>query len=178
LRNAARRDVDLTRPSGCDSRSGRSIERRAGLRRPCFPRDNLAFSAWRGPTVCRHFGRGDAQLNQSRRRVGQVDSRAVAEGGTVGVMGLSYKPNTEVIEESQGLALASTCCRLACGGGLRSGRHGECRPQLAGNVTFAASAADCARQADVLGSRRMGEFREISRRNSSRTAPCWTAGGC
>ena len=67
------------------------------------------------------------------------------------MLGLSYKPNTEVIEESQGVALAKHLLES----GVRvvvydPAAMDNARQQLGGGVTYATSAADCARQADVL----------------------------
>jgi UDPglucose 6-dehydrogenase len=67
------------------------------------------------------------------------------------VLGLSYKPDTEVIEESQGVALAQHLLQA----GARvvvydPAAMDNAREKLVGRVTFASSAADCARQADVL----------------------------
>jgi UDPglucose 6-dehydrogenase len=73
------------------------------------------------------------------------------EGGTAGVLGLSYKPDTGVIEESQGVAIAKYL--------LKSGARvvvydpeamDNAREQLDGRATFATGPADCARQSDVL----------------------------
>ena len=89
--------------------------------------------------------------------------RGLPEGGTVGVLGLSYKPNTEVIEESQGLALASYLLSVGVPVVVYDPAAMEnARPLLRGKVTFAASAADCARQADVLAvTTPWAEFRDL-----------------
>ncbi len=41
-------------------------------------------------------------------------SNAACRGGTVGILGISYKPDTEVIEESQGLMLAKQLANEGC----------------------------------------------------------------
>jgi UDPglucose 6-dehydrogenase len=69
----------------------------------------------------------------------------------VGVLGLSYKPETEVIEESQGLDLAkhlaSTGFKVVV---YDPAAMENAKKQLGGAATYAASAAECAQQADVL----------------------------
>jgi UDPglucose 6-dehydrogenase len=161
-------DVDVvTSAIGCDSRIGQKYLKGAlGYGGPCFPRDNLAFSALaRGNGVPPILAEATHQLNQSQApRLAKWILARLPEGGTVGVMGLSYKPNTEVIEESQGLALAKHLLSVGVPVVVYDPAAMEnARPLLAGNVTFAASAADCARQADVLAiTTPWAEFREIS----------------
>jgi UDPglucose 6-dehydrogenase len=75
---------------------------------PCFPRDNKAFGV-----LARDLGAEpllaeatDAvNVAQTERLARAVQSR-LEPGGAVGILGLSYKPDTGVIEESPGLALA------------------------------------------------------------------------
>jgi UDPglucose 6-dehydrogenase len=161
-------DVDVvTSAIGCDSRIGQKYLKGAlGYGGPCFPRDNLAFSALaRGNGVPPILAEATHQLNQSQApRLAKWILARLPEGGTVGVMGLSYKPNTEVIEESQGLALAKHLLSVGVPVVVYDPAAMEnARPQLAGKVTFATSAADCARQADVLAiTTPWAEFREIS----------------
>ena len=161
-------DVDVvTSAIGCDSRIGQKYLKGAlGYGGPCFPRDNLAFSALaRGNGVPPILAEATHQLNQSQApRLAKWILARLPEGGTVGVMGLSYKPNTEVIEESQGLALAKHLLSVGVPVVVYDPAAMEnARPQLAGKVTFATSAADCARQADVLAiTTPWAEFRDIS----------------
>jgi UDPglucose 6-dehydrogenase len=160
-------DVDVvTSAIGCDSRIGQKYLKGAlGYGGPCFPRDNLAFSALaRGNGVQPILAEATHQLNQSQApRLAKWILSRLPEGGTVGVMGLSYKPNTEVIEESQGLALAKHLLSVGVPVVVYDPAAMEnAQPQLVGKVTFAASAADCARQADVLAiTTPWAEFRDI-----------------
>jgi UDPglucose 6-dehydrogenase len=101
-------DVDVvTRAIGCDARIGGKYLRGAtGYGGPCFPRDNVAFA-----TLARSIGaraelaEATDALNryQIERVVGAVQARF--SSGIVGVLGLSYKPETPVVEQSQGVAL-------------------------------------------------------------------------
>jgi UDPglucose 6-dehydrogenase len=175
-------DVDVvTSAIGCDSRIGQKYLKGAlGYGGPCFPRDNLAFSALaRANGVPPILAEATHQLNQSQApRLAKWILARLPEGGTVGVMGLSYKPNTEVIEESQGLALAKHLLSVGVPVVVYDPAAMEnARPQLAGKVTFATSAADCARQADVLAiTTPWAEFREISPKDFKRHSAvldCW-----
>ena len=161
-------DVDVvTSAVGCDSRIGQKYLKGAlGYGGPCFPRDNLAFSALaRANGVQPILAEATHRLNQSQapRLAGWIQAR-LPEGGTVGVMGLSYKPNTEVIEESQGLALARHLLSVGVPVVVYDPAAMEnARPLLKGNVTYAASAAECAKQADVLAiTTPWAEFRDLS----------------
>jgi len=94
---------------GSDSRVGQKYLR-AGLSYggPCFPRDNrlLAYTA-------RQMGL-EAPLAEASDRVNQRTNldlfekvqRLVSQNDTVAVLGLTYKPDTYITEESAGLYLA------------------------------------------------------------------------
>src|ERR1039458_2858258 len=148
-------DVDtVTRAIGCDSRIGQKYLRGAmGYGGPCFPRDNMAFSALaRTNGVPALLAEATDQLNrrQAPRLAELVRSRLPANG-TVGILGLSYKPNTGVIEESQGLRLAQHL--LSAGTAVivyDPAAMENAKQQLTGKVTFARSAAECVRQADAF----------------------------
>jgi UDPglucose 6-dehydrogenase len=103
-------DVEaVTDALGLDTRIGRKYLR-GGLAYggPCFPRDNKAFGV-----LARDLGAEpllaeatDAvNAAQTDRLVRIVQSRLEA-GNRVGILGLSYKPDTAVVEESPGIALA------------------------------------------------------------------------
>jgi UDPglucose 6-dehydrogenase len=96
---------------GRDSRIGKKYLRPAiGYGGPCFPRDTIAFGR------VAHLVGGTAELalatdTINRRQVGRLTEivrGVIPSGGTAAVLGLSYKPNTPVIEESQGVLLAKS----------------------------------------------------------------------
>jgi UDPglucose 6-dehydrogenase len=103
-------DVEaVTDALGLDTRIGAKYLRGAiSYGGPCFPRDNKAFSV-----LARDLGAEpllaeatDAvNLAQTDRLAHVVQSRLEA-GNTVGILGLAYKPDTGVIDESPGIALA------------------------------------------------------------------------
>jgi UDPglucose 6-dehydrogenase len=95
---------------GLDTRIGRKyLKGASGYGGPCFPRDNSAFAKFAElQSVDATLAKATDQVN--RRQVTRLRERIVevtAAGETVGILGLSYKPDTEVIEESQGMMLAS-----------------------------------------------------------------------
>jgi UDPglucose 6-dehydrogenase len=95
---------------GADSRIGRKYLKPAiGYGGPCFPRDNKAFAALgRKLGVDCSLAEATDRINdhQLHRLMGAVEA-SVAPGARVAILGLSYKPDTAVIEESQGVGLAA-----------------------------------------------------------------------
>lgn len=94
---------------GSDSRIGRKYLR-AGTSYggPCFPRDNrlLAYAA-RQVGAEAPLALANDQINEQAKLdlLDRVKSQ-VAPGGTVAVLGIAYKPDTYITEESAGLHLA------------------------------------------------------------------------
>jgi len=99
---------------GSDSRIG-SKYLRAGLSYggPCFPRDNrlLAYTA-RQRGVQAPMAEASDRVNESTKLdlLEQVKSRAT-QNDVVAILGLAYKPDTYIVEESAGLYLAQTMHR-------------------------------------------------------------------
>jgi UDPglucose 6-dehydrogenase len=92
-----------------DSRiGGKYLAPALGFGGPCFPRDNAAFVAL-ARQLNTHADIPDATDSINRRQVHRVTDlvRGLIPHGTVGILGMSYKPNTAVVEESQGIAIAS-----------------------------------------------------------------------
>lgn len=148
-------DVDVvTAAIGCDTRIGHKYLRGSlGYGGPCFPRDNVAFSA-----LARSLGaRADIAEATDRINAFQVDRLAalvrshLPVGGTVGILGLSYKPDTGVIEESQGVMLA----RQLADSGVPVVTHDPMAAEAAAAALGkaarpAATATDCLAAADVV----------------------------
>jgi len=148
-------DVDVvTEALGMDTRIGKKYLKGAlGYGGPCFPRDNVAFGV-----LARSIGaRADIAEATDRLNRHQIDRlallalRLLDSRSKVGVMGLSYKPDTGVIEESQGVALAARLSEerkevyvhdpLALQGAMAV---------LQDKVVPMASAEECVKAADVL----------------------------
>ena len=103
-------DVDVvTGALGLDSRIGAKYLRgAAGYGGPCFPRDNRAF-AYLGDAlgVASKISLATEETNRHQvPRLVESIRRELGEGATIGVLGVAYKPDTVVVEESQGLLLA------------------------------------------------------------------------
>lgn len=107
-------DVDVvTGAVGLDSRIGaKSLKGAVAFGGPCFPRDNVALGA-----LARKIGaRADIaeatqmiNMYQLQRLIALIEKQA--ETDRIGILGLSYKPGTYVVEESQGIQLANQLVR-------------------------------------------------------------------
>jgi UDPglucose 6-dehydrogenase len=143
---------EVTRALGHDRRIGPHYLR-AGTAYggPCFPRDNKALS-----TAAERAGVGFPLathvdfLNAGRtERLAEVVQEAGK--GTVGILGMAYKPGTPVCEESAGLRLAERLLGL--------GRDlivydplalDEARAVLGDRVAYAESETECIGRADIV----------------------------
>jgi UDPglucose 6-dehydrogenase len=148
-------DVDLvTDAVGADSRVGTKYLRGAiGYGGPCFPRDNVAFAVLaRSLGANPDLAESTDRLNdyQNERLLGILHARMEGRG-PVGILGLSYKPDTTVIEASQGVALAD---RLLGQGyaviGYDPKAMNAANLVLRGRLRAAATAEACVRASDAV----------------------------
>jgi UDPglucose 6-dehydrogenase len=178
-------NVDVvTQAVGSDSRIGaKYLKGATGYGGPCFPRDNAAFGVLARSLGARaELAEATDTLNryQVERVLGAVEAR-LGDSGPVGVLGLSYKPDTAVVEESQGLALVERLLDL----GRRVIAYDPkavptARRALRRPFETAASAADCVRAASlVVVMTPWPEFRDIPADAFSRSSgrlsviDCW-----
>ena len=104
-------DVDVvTSALGLDSRIGvKYLKGALAYGGPCFPRDNVAFGQL-ARTLGARADIAEATDRLNRHQTGRLAAAAVRllDGRSrIGVLGLAYKPDTSVIEESPGVALAA-----------------------------------------------------------------------
>jgi UDPglucose 6-dehydrogenase len=139
---------------GLDTRIGRKYLKGAmGYGGPCFPRDNVAFSRFamqQGVDALLPAATDQVNRRQAARMADRI-LEMLPEGQPAGILGLSYKPDTEVIEESQGILLAQHL--------LAAKRPvvvydpvamQNARRALQGEVVFAESMEACAASTSVL----------------------------
>jgi UDPglucose 6-dehydrogenase len=103
-------DVEaVTDALGLDTRIGPKYLRGAiAYGGPCFPRDNKAFGVLAhdlGAEPLLADATDSVNVERTHRLARVVQSRLKA-GNAVGILGLAYKPDTGVIDESPGVALA------------------------------------------------------------------------
>lgn len=104
-------DVDaVTQALGCDARIGKQYFKGGmGFGGPCFPRDNRAFSfTARQLGLTAQLAEATDCLNESwLSYLSERISQWIQEGGTIAVLGLAYKPDTQVVEASPSIQLAN-----------------------------------------------------------------------
>jgi UDPglucose 6-dehydrogenase len=103
-------DVDeITKAIGADSRIGSKYLRGGlGFGGTCFPRDNLAFQAFTKEIGYEaKLSKATVAINDSRvDKLFEIIEAKVTERKHIALLGLSYKPNTHITEESQSIMLA------------------------------------------------------------------------
>jgi UDPglucose 6-dehydrogenase len=104
-------DVDeVTRIIGRDSRIGsKYLKGGLGYGGPCFPRDNIAFARFAesvGVKAELPITVHRANLSQVRRVIKIIEQLKLNHNKKIGILGLSYKPDTPIVEESQSIMLA------------------------------------------------------------------------
>jgi UDPglucose 6-dehydrogenase len=102
---------------GSDSRIG-SKYLRAGLSYggPCFPRDNRLVSyAAKQVGLSAPLAEATDRVNEmAKEQLAQLALKCVKPGDTVAVLGMSYRPDTYIVEESAGLHIAQSLKRSGC----------------------------------------------------------------
>jgi UDPglucose 6-dehydrogenase len=178
-------DVDVvTSAIGLDIRIGHKYLKGAvGYGGPCFPRDNVAF-AYMARAVGVEPTLAEATDAINRRQVPRLVNLVLSylpEGGKVGILGLSYKPDTDVIEESQGIELARSLLSKDVPVVLYDPlAMDNARQALGDGPAFASSLQECVQQADVVViTTPWPEFKEIQRAHLARNPghpvvlDCW-----
>ena len=148
-------DVDvITAAVGADSRVGsKYLKGGLGFGGPCFPRDNLAFQAFaEGLGAEALLGRAVVAVNDSipRRLLDKIASHCLPPS-KVALLGLSYKPETAIIEESHAITLA----RLLAGNGYQVALHdpkalNAAREALGCTASYSADPYECLTGATVI----------------------------
>ncbi len=100
----------VTDALGLDTRIGRKyLQGAVAYGGPCFPRDNKAFAV-----LARDLGAEpllaeatDSVNTAQTERLARIVRSRLTGDRVVGILGLTYKPNTGITEESPGLALAN-----------------------------------------------------------------------
>ena len=147
-------DIDtVTSALGLDTRIGpRYLKGALGYGGPCFPRDNRALAY-----LARELGQGselaevvDRSNHAVLDRLAQKILCLVFPGEVVAVLGLAYKPDTAVVEESQGLKLAERLASRARVVVYDPAAMGAARCALGDRVGYASSVRDCLQQADAV----------------------------
>jgi UDPglucose 6-dehydrogenase len=180
-------DVDVvTTAIGQDSRIGKKYLKGAtGYGGPCFPRDNVAFGVLAESVgVSAAIATATDTINRRQAaRLSQALLAHLAPPSVVGILGLAYKPDTNVIEESQGVALAKDLLAKGFTVVLYDPLALDATRQiLADQPQYADSAQDCVHRSDgVVITTASAEFQQLDPADFAPTHPsqpklvldCW-----
>lgn len=173
---------DVTGALGMDSRIGNKYLK-GGLPfgGPCFPRDNRAFAYFaKKLKLSAPLALATDKINNGlTAKLGHRICAVIPKKGVVAILGLSYKKNTDVVEESAGLHLANFLAKRdyhvkVWDPFVSKKINGD----LLGTVEACDSTANCVKDADaVLISTDHDEFKNLDPRLLSNKKPilldCW-----
>ncbi len=148
-------DVDVvTDALGTDKRIGhRYLKGAIGYGGPCFPRDNVALSFIARAIDSRsELGETTDRLNRAfPEKISARLRDLIIPGTTVGILGLSYKPDSHVVEESQGLYIARALNKAGARVVGYDPLAGDmARAELHDQAVILDSMEDCLQQAEVV----------------------------
>jgi len=174
----------ITSSIGLDSRIGKKyLKPGLGFGGPCFPRDNVAFAA---------FARKVSEKAKLAEMVDEVNQDQVVriekiikdlalklnkqkDNMLVGILGLSYKPNTPIIEDSQAVDIVE----LLINEGYKVKVYDPqalnyARGVLGDKAAYAQNAQECAEEADILViTTPWEEFKNIDLKKGTYVLDCW-----
>lgn len=150
-------DIDaVAKFLGLDSRIGpKYLKGGLGFGGPCFPRDNLAF------IYLAEQLNSQAWLQQATHRVNQHQNKRIAQlvesklGSTknkkIALLGITYKPNTDVVEASAALETAKELLKKGALLKIYDPAGSVNAQQVLGskNVIYATSMTECLRSAQL-----------------------------
>jgi UDPglucose 6-dehydrogenase len=144
----------VNRAVGADSRVGKKYLKSAvGYGGPCFPRDNKAFAALGRRLGARCDLAEATDLINDHQLVRMMDAveANIVQGGTVAVLGLSYKPHTGVVEAAHGVLLAERLAEAGhCVVVFDPLATSNAKTVLASTVDYATSVEEAVHRADVV----------------------------
>jgi UDPglucose 6-dehydrogenase len=149
-------DVDaVTQALGLDKRIGpKYLKGAMGYGGPCFPRDNSALARLLEEMgVSADLPRTVDRLNRGNalRIASMVEELGFRVPDRIAILGLAYKPHTNVVEESQGVDIARQLVHRGYEVSVYDPVATEpARKYLDGAVRYAVSTADCMREASVV----------------------------
>lgn len=170
----------ITDAIGLDPRIGRKcLQAAVPFGGPCFPRDNVAFRSMAHDLgVPVNISEATQQINDH-----QIDrlEKIVKDqdcGKNIGILGLSYKPGTDVIEQSPGIHLANRLNKRGYNVSVYDPKAmNEATKALKEGIVCAPSLKECLTNCDLsLIMTNWPEFKEINPHDTGtcvRIIDCW-----
>jgi len=145
----------VSRMLGFDSRIGRKyLSGALAYGGPCFPRDNKAFACFARQIGCeaRLAEATDRENEHQNERIVALVRQTLGEvrGKNIAMLGLTYKPDTDVIEESAAVKIARALLKEGARLTVYDPAGMENAKKILGNenISYANSAKECLKDAD------------------------------
>lgn len=146
---------------------------------PCFPRDNRAFAKFASENgVSTPLAQSTDQINKFQiQHLLNTVKKYVKQGDRVGILGVSFKPNTPVIEESPGIFLIKELLKIDADINVYDSiAIDTARAELGSAVNYSETMQDCVERSDlVILTTTEPEFKniDVSKNNSVTIIDCW-----
>lgn len=148
----------ITQALGLDSRIGsKYIRPGLGYGGPCFPRDNVAFAAFgRRLETKAKLAEAVDEVNQEQplrivKKINAILNAKDKKKIRIAVLGLSYKPNTPIIEDSQALNIVELLINEGYQVSVFDPQAMEnSRGVLGDRVVYAGNGENCIKDADLV----------------------------
>jgi UDPglucose 6-dehydrogenase len=178
--------TSVTGALGLDSRIGpKYLKGAVSYGGPCFPRDNRAMAALATRAgAFSELAEVTDRLNRAQVKwIADLTKRHYSGNGPIGILGLTYKPDTDVVEESFGLLLAAELAAANVPVVTYDPSAEEDRVRAVNeSVQFVGSAQECVEESDVVViATPWAQFHDIPHQSWARHSPgrtvidCWRA---
>jgi len=178
--------TSVTGALGLDSRIGpKYLKGAVSYGGPCFPRDNRAMAALATRAgAFSELAEVTDRLNRAQVKwIADLTKRHYSGNGPIGILGLTYKPDTDVVEESFGLLLAAELAATHVPVVAYDPSAEQERVRAVNeSVQFVGSAQECVEKSDVVViATPWAQFHHIPRQSWARHSPgrtvidCWRA---
>ncbi len=149
-------DVDqVTAAIGLDTRIGsKYLKGSLPYGGPCFPRDNRAFAQFAqkiGVQASIAKATDLVNENMTHQIVKKIDKIGINKNCKIAVLGLAYKPDTDVAEESAGVKIANSLSGKSAKVYVWDPKAmSKAKDIISTKVKFAKSIKDCLAKADII----------------------------
>jgi UDPglucose 6-dehydrogenase len=177
-------DVDVvTSALGLDHRIGpKYIKGGLGFGGPCFPRDNKAFSFFAKQLGCNaRLAEASDLVNENQiNRIVEIVETEVESEEKIAILGLTYKPDTNIVEASQAIDIARALAERGYSVMVYDPLGiGNAKEVLGDKVEYYKSSEDCLKDAQIcIIATPWNEFKKLSpedfkKRDSTIIIDCW-----